>query len=250
MKAKKIIRIVIWSIVALGAVTAVVVWRQATQKPEWWDASLPETPAVPAADVGADIEMAITTKMTQERPADNTWTIDITEQQASAWLTGRLPDWLLNRSADVPAEWTRTAIRFTQDEFHIVAEVTPKGSGTRYVGVVLAPTIDQNGGLRLQAAAATLGRLRTPFSVIASRLQPRLASMTANTGADDSNTVAVQDFIETHGVTISPAEFELDDGRRVRITGISIEPGTMHLHCTTVRAPASERGKKRTGKPL
>jgi hypothetical protein len=249
MKPKKIIRIVVWCVVAFGAVTAVVVWRKATQKPEWWDASLPVAPTVPAADVGADIEMAVTTEMTQERPAQNSWTIDITEQQASAWLTGRLPDWLLNRSADVPAEWSRTAIRFTQDEFHIVAEVTPQNGGTRYVGVVLQPWIDENYALRIQANAATLGRLRTPFNVIADRLRPKLARITADTGADGSNSRAVQDFFETQSLTVSPADFELDDGRKVRIVGVSITPGNLRLTCTTLRATAPRRGERGFGKP-
>lgn len=249
MTVKKFVRIFVWVIVAIGVVTAIVVWRQATQRPEWWDASLPESPPVPASDVGADVEMQITTQMTQERPADDSWTINITEQQASAWLTGRLPDWLLNRSAGVPAAWTRTAIRFTDAELHIVAEVTPKGSSTRYVGVVIQPSIQADGSLRLQSQAATLGRLRTPFSVIADRLKPQLDKLTTQTGSSGEHSQAVQEFIETHGITINPAEFELDDGRKVRITGITIEPGSMRLTCKTTRPPTPAKGSRRSGKP-
>ena len=40
------------------------------------------------------------------------------------------------------------AIRFTDAELHIVAEVTPKGSSTRYVGVVLQPSIQADGSIR------------------------------------------------------------------------------------------------------
>lgn len=249
MKAKKVIRIAVWSVVAIGAVTALVVWRQATQKPEWWETSLPEVPPVAPDDVGADIEMAITTQMTQERPAQNSWTIDVNEQQASAWLTGRLPDWLLNRSADVPAEWSRTAIRFTPGEFHIVAEVTPKNGGTRYVGLVLEPTIDHNGAMNIRAMAATLGRLRTPFNVIADRLGSKLVNISEGAGGDNPHAAAVQDFIDSHTLTISPPDFQLDDGRKVRIIGIEVTPGNLRLTCTTTRAADPRRGDRRPGKP-
>lgn len=249
MRLKKFARIAVYATLLIGLVVAFFTWRNATRPPDWWNTSLPPSPRASHADLGADVEMAVTTHITQNRPLDNTWTIDITEQQASAWLTGRLPDWLLNRSAQIPANWSSTAVRFAEGEVHIVAEVTGGATGRRYVGVILKPEILSDTGLRLSAVSASLGRVRTSFSTIAARLKPQLEKLSAKTGADTQQAQAIRDFIDSHALTITPAEFELDDGRRIRITGVEVGHGKLTLTCTTLRAAGNDRRPRSSGAP-
>lgn len=242
MTRKKLISLIVGIVLIVVLVIALNVWRRATATPSWWSTSLPDNLTSETANpAGAQLERAVTSAISEPRTSDESWDLVITEQQASSWLTGRLPRWLANRSVAAPENWTRTAVAFRDGEIEVAAELTADSGAARYVGVVLTPRIDPaTDTLLLSADAATLGRLRTPFSLIADRLAPQLDHV-AQSSDDPAKRDALHRFIDSHTISVQPAGFPLDDGRLLRISEIKVEEGRLFLRCRTTRPAPTER---------
>ncbi|NOG52878.1 MAG: hypothetical protein HND57_00875 [Planctomycetes bacterium] len=78
-------------------------WSKAAARPEWW--ALPTQDVRVQASVASDVENSVVTALHEHRgssESDQEWTLRLTEQEANAWLSTRLPKWSANQFPDSP----------------------------------------------------------------------------------------------------------------------------------------------------
>jgi len=221
------------ALVALVA-SAIIGWRLAQLRPAWW----PPPPDLEAANrVGQQLENAVSATLTDQRPPDDAWTLAITQEHANAWLAGRMPKWLANRSVRVPDRYRGAAVSFDGGTMHLSVELQRQSGTTspaRWLGIVVEPSIyAESDEIRLRPVAARIGRLRVPFGAIAG------LDLAKRLGLRDDPGRAIQSAafhaIVTGEPMRIPAVFRLDDGRRVRVLDVAIGGGTLTLTCRTER---------------
>ncbi len=226
--------LIVGAVLVTLVVCAVVGWRLAQLRPAWW----PPPPDLEAANrVGQQLENAVSATLTDQRPPDDTWSLVIRQDHANAWLAGRMPKWLANRSVRVPDRYLGAAVSFERGTMHLTVELA-RGTGpespSRWLGIAVAPSIEPPGDeIALRPVGARIGQLRMPFGAIAGRdLAKRL-------GLRDDPGRAIQSAAFRAVVTGEPmripAVFRLDDGRRVRVLGVAVDSGALTLTCRTER---------------
>jgi len=225
--------IAVAAVVVLAA-SAAIGWRLAQLRPAWWPPS-PDTEA--ANRVGQHLENTVSATLTQNRPADDAWTLVITQDHANAWLAGRMPKWLANRSVRMPDRYRGAAVSFEGGAMQLTVELQRDAGATspaRWLGIVVEPLIDAEANeIRLQPVAARIGRLRVPFGVLAGR------DLARRIGLRDEPQRSIQSAAYHTVVTGEPMRipslFKLDDGRRVRVMDVVIDGGMLKLTCRTER---------------
>ena len=124
----------------------------ALQPPAWWHPGSRHDAA--AAERAAAFEQAIVAAFTRVRGDQPEWAIRIQASEVNDWLATRLPAWLESRGEPVPV-----AVQACMVPGRLTVGVDVR----RVVAWWAAGAVAHEGGLRLQAAAAGVGRLPIAF---------------------------------------------------------------------------------------
>lgn len=181
--------------------------------PRWWSPIVPDDPAVRAR--AADLEQDVTAAVHKVRVDPEPWGFLVSDEQANEWLATRLPAWIEH---DERLEWPSgikvVQVRFVKDEIEVAAS---SGEGpvwrARFNATLVANVC------RLRPVAAGVGRL--PFPGIWVRGLVKLIP---------EGTFGVDGSIDL------PAEFELVDGRVVRLLDFELADGDLGVLFKTLSA--------------
>lgn len=196
--------------------------------PTWWrDAALP---GADAARRGEAVERGLSRAIYEPRQPGESWTIELQEADANAWLAERFPRWVENRQMAWPEGWSSPRVRFLAGSIIIGAEA--RGI---VVGVEAHPQVDAAGQLRLPSPALRIGsapaldpvsgRLIGGLQEALNEAESALIRIGAERGPDASWTI--------------PADFSLDDGRVLRIALFQVLPGRLRIALSAV-PPATD----------
>ena len=217
-------RIGVWLILgALALVTCAIpaIWFLTTLEPSWWRD--PPSPSASVARGAEAVERAFSAELARHHDPGQTWSIEVTEDAANAWLNHRLPLWLAHEGIELPWAVEAISARFGSGSIRVGA-ARPAGATPRIVGVTLSPRVDAPAG----ALHATVRRLHLGAVTIPGALADRAASAVLGSDAE-----AWAGRIVDGDRTFTVRPIELSDGRSVTLVGIVVQEGRVRL---TLRA--------------
>lgn len=216
---RALLAVILLLVLALVIAGAVFIPRL-TAEPDWWT---PELSAdAHAAELAEEAEKGMTRVLSREREPDQTWTVELTEDQANAWLATRLRRWAESQHAAWPEALRGVRIDFEPGALTIglAAEV---GSAMRFASLTLTPERAGDGPIMIRATGARIGVQPVPLSLIHTVLGDRIP--------EDAMPRGVARAIR-EGAAELPERYALDADRAVRIESVSIEAGRLLVTCS------------------
>jgi len=223
-------RLTLLLVFVAALVTAAIVggWWLSRLTPKWWlelDAQDPKLRVT-----AESVENGMTTILSAARPsapggrASARWTLTLGDRDASAWLTSRLPAWIEHQLGERawPRGVSQAQVVF-EDGAIVVGARTSAGATDRFVSIRFSPRVDATGRLWLDGAGARIGELPAPLSTALSTLD-RSSNATLRTLAS----------VLRGDKAMDDPVIPLADGRRVRITGMTVSPGLLKIECETI----------------
>ncbi|MFO0828182.1 MAG: hypothetical protein U0572_08530 [Phycisphaerales bacterium] len=186
--------------------------------PAWWSPIARDDAAANA--LGEQFENACVSEAHRVRRPGEPWAVRVRDDDANAWLATRLPKWMEHAGMTAAA----SQVRFNEGSVEIAADVPDLPS----VGVVTIEPDIANGELRAGHIGVALGRLPLPFAR-GLVLGPLVASLGSDDAPDELKLVAA--VLNGRGL---PAQFELSDGRVVRLRDIEVHDGELLLEFETL----------------
>lgn len=219
----------------LTTLALATLWR-ARATPPWWSTVSPTDPI--AIQRAESLEIRLNNTLSNPAPPPPTtnsdialWTIDITPEEANAWINLRLPRWLANRELPAPFEPGSLTIAFRDGKLIAGARLPASADEHQHiVGVTLAPRIDEQHNLIAPITAFHLGSLSLPRAIAADRLTTLIPPEYAQ---DPDVTAALDALLHAKPLTHAPT-LSSDNHHAVRILAIDITPQRARLHCTTL----------------
>lgn len=221
--------LVVWLI---GAVVAggLVVYGLAVRTPPWFGGAVPDR--AESRRLAQRLENRIITEAYRFRGAPATgpdgvrrtggdWSLRVSEEEATAWLTVRFSEWLANRDPPVriPPSVGDLRAHFANGRAWIAGRVDESvysiSSGVRV----------SDSGVRLSGVRAGVGSLWWPVSWGGLNL---VGLVNGETGS-----AAVRNILAGREALVAGGTVRLEDGRRVRILRVTIESGEVEVGCRT-----------------
>lgn len=217
-KSRRRILVACVTLLALPVVVALSAWALLRSEPSYWRP--PDATAPRVRQAAQDVEGFVTTQTTAVRPAADPWAIELSEDQANAWLASRLPRWLANQDADprIAQTFPRVMVRFASDRIELAAEVSLGGKSQVFRAVFVPQAANEGQAVRLKLAALYAGRLRLPVETVIGQLASR-------SGEDPA---VIRRALE--GVEL---RLPLADKREVKVVGVELHKGRLVLVCVT-----------------
>ena len=219
----------VWLITGI-AVLSLVGYLLTLRTPRWFRTINPRDAAL--VDLAQRVENRVITQLYKYRgevdPATGAtgaaWELTITQDEATAWLACKLPDWL--RNLDDRFTWPvgveNVQAAFDSSRLWLAASIDSGPSSVVCVGAT--PRIEAN-GLYLRSGRAGVGSLVLPASLFGGRAESLFSS------ADKQNRAW---SIATGTSPVLPnATLRLEDGRQVRVLAITLDRESLTLQCQT-----------------
>ncbi len=222
---------------ALG-VLALLIVRLSTQQPAWWSPLDPASEQV--RDTAERIENIVTSELHRaDRPgvratdgswASREWTLVLTSEQASSWLSVRLPRWLENQGGKFtwPEEIRALQVDFTPGMLRVGVRVLLDDT-ERTVWGELTPTARSDGSLWVQVRWLHVGCLPLPAGPALEHL-----AWLGSVPVRSSELARVLDVLVGRAPLVREPVVDLSDGRQVRIVAIELRDGVLELTLRTV----------------
>ncbi len=223
--------------VALG-VLALVIFRLSLQQPAWWVPLDPSGERV--RDTAERVENIVTSELHRAdragvRADDGSWAseawhLTLTSEQASSWLSVRLPRWLENQTERFhwPEEIRSVQVDFAPGSLRVGAHLL-LGDRERTIWGELIPTTDDDGALRVRCRWLHIGRLPVPAALVLDHPE-----WLGEDHARVDELRRVLDVLSGREPLVREPVIDLSDGRRVRIVAIELGGGTLNLTLRTV----------------
>lgn len=222
----RLVRVSLAAFLVVGLTVVVigylVVKKRINETPEWW-----QPPMEDAAEMRANaqhVERAVTAAMTDIRPADETWTLTVSEEQANHWLAERLPRWLEHRRIELPQSVHRVLVDFSEEGVTLGVSLEIEGV-ERILGVTVRPEVSGD-ALWAVADHFSVGTLRLPADAVMARLPEGVARPRADLPMDA--------ILSGERHVVSPPEMSLGDGRRVLIRKLEFDENGVSATCVTL----------------
>lgn len=227
---RALFRAVVISVLALIGVGTVAVIGAATlaaKAPTWWRSVDPADAAT--IELAEQVERGVVNTVHRGRPAGEVWTVSVTASQANAWLNVKLPRWMANRDSPWPVRLRELQVNFTDTGKAAFGARIRGADGDRVIAATIEPVIMTDGSLWILTATPHAGRLDLPRGWTVAQLREWLpAEVYERVPAERILTALAGD-----GPLFDEAVLKLEDGRRVRLLGITPEAGRLLLTCVT-----------------
>lgn len=221
--------IVVWLICAVFA-SGLGAYGLAARTPGWFDGAVPDR--AEARRLAQRLENRIITEAYRfrggpvsgpdgVRRTGEDWRLRVSEEEATAWLTVRFPEWLANRDPPVrmPPGVGDLRAHFANGRAWIAGRVDENvysiSSGVRV----------SDAGVRLAGVRAGIGSLWWPVSWGGLKLVGLVNG--------ESGSAEAQRLLGGGGSLIAGGAIRLEDGRRVRILEVTIGAGALEVGCRT-----------------
>ncbi len=221
--------------IAAATVAALRASSLAGQQPTWWrEAPIAHSPEHEEAtlNLAEQVERGLLTLVHNQQPADGAWTVEITEEQANAWLNAKLPKWLANRSIEWPDQLNELQVNFEPEQISVGARLTTN-ENEHIVAATVEASIDDAHAFWLRIAATQAGRLDLPRGWTIAALREWLPDSIRN----KDSAVAALSALEGAAPLFPDAAFTLEDGRRIELLTITPEQDRLLLSLRTQRNP-------------
>ena len=225
--------------VVLALIAVVLAAFLVGRRPGWWQ---PVNSADPGLDaVGTGVENMVAQEFSRVRPGatappaadqpwrSDEWTIEVTAEQAEAWLNSRLGKWLASRDAALPDGVRQIGIRFEEGRVRLGAAVSI-GDGERVLSAVGSPQVGKDGGLWLRGVSVYAGRLPLPPTWISRGGGPDwlVRGLRDAPGFEHALKVLAGEAPLAERPVIT-----LGDGRHVRLVSVEVHDGHLTATCRT-----------------
>lgn len=225
------------SIVLIGAGGIYTAWRLSWQKPAWYAPPDPKSERITA--LADDAEYDVLEQSQKVRPADESWTLRLTAEQINAWLAARLPAWVEH---DANLRWPdrigTPQVLIDVDGVRIAVPVSigasaSANSAQRTVVATLLPTIAPDGRLSLTLGSLALGKVWIPGTPVT-----RLVETVRDASPEFLEHPQVLQAIDVlAGKSTLPPEYDLADGRRVRVNAVRLTRDAIEVTAVTIARP-------------
>lgn len=206
---------------ALTVLILAVLYFRLTAQPEWWTPELAND--AHAVELGEEAEKGMTRVLSREREAGEAWSVEVTQEQANAWLATRLERWANSQHADWPASVRGVRIRFREDAVTIGVAIDTGGSA-RFASITLVPETSATGVTHLRAESAKVGVQSVPLTAVRSAIERFVPERAIP--AQVMNAIS-------EGVIALPESFALDEHRRVRVSAVEALDGRLRVVCAS-----------------
>ncbi len=212
--------------------------------PSWWRVYRP-TPAL--RKHAAQFENAVVSQIYRRRDDDPRWRLEgrngpwrsapwsvfIRDEDASAWLATRLPEWIDGQDGLAwPISLSQPQVSFRQNVVRIGVLIrTDRGS--RILTAAVKPEIRDDGSLWLRSRWVHIGRLPVPAAFILARAESRLGEVLPEDVADDPFSHAFLEVLRGRTPLAREPVMDLDDGRIIRLLDLRVLEGRIELDCRT-----------------
>ncbi|MFN0133760.1 MAG: hypothetical protein ACKVW3_14675 [Phycisphaerales bacterium] len=213
-------------VVALACVGVLVGLVLSRATPRWWRSVPRDEPAT--ITLAEQVENGLVNRAYRNR--DEPWTVEITAEQANAWLAVRLPKWAANQGQSWPGEVSEVQVAFAPGRIVLGARVRASGRW-HVVSADVSPRIEER-GLYLDARGVSVGRLGASASWAARVASPLIPERAVAPGL--MRAALGEEPIARE------AAVKLEDGRRLRV--MHIEPGEGWLRVTFQTEPIAASG--------
>jgi len=230
------------AIISVAGLTSTVLTRAA---PSWWRIY---RPSAALNDRGAAVENAAVTHLYRQRQPDpawvdttdsgprrsQVWSIAMTDEDASAWLTARLPAWIESQGElpEWPESLGRPQVRF-DDGVVRVGVAVQRDDGAHILSANFRPDIRPDGSVWLRTNWVHIGRLPVPAGLVLDRAASRVRDRLPDTLAKDPHTADLARILAGDIPLAEEPVMNLEDGRAVRLVGLRVMPGPVELDLRT-----------------
>lgn len=229
------------AITILGLVSATL----SRAAPSWWRQFRP-TPEL--RERATAVENAAISRLYAHHPPDPAWlanpgdepwrsaqwSIALKDEDASAWLTARLPEWV-DAHAEIP-RWPvalgRPQVRFETGLVRIGVTLR-RDDGERVLTASVRPVLREDGSLWLRAHWIHVGRLPIPATLLLNRVGERLDRYLPTPIADDPHSAGFIAVLRGRAPLAVEPTVRLEDGRLVRLVGLRVTEGRIEIDCRT-----------------
>ncbi len=206
-------------LLVLGLGVGLAAWLVLGAPPGW----VPPDPQNPQTlQLAQRVENFVTTQTTRVRGHEQPWSIELSQEQANAWLAARLPMWLANQSVDEKFIRAATPAMVHLGDGQVEWALRTDWAGrplvlrARFEPVQAAES--SPAGLKLTAIYA--GRMPIPRDLLAGQLRRYV-----NPGDADRFLRAMDNLA---------LRLTLADGRSVQVQSLTLKPGAVVLTCRTL----------------
>ena len=244
------------ALVALASAGIMMAAAMARAAPSWWRSIRREDPVL--VSLARRVENSVMNEAAANRPTrqasgvwqSDQWQIRLSADEASAWLSIRLPMWLANQKDEFrwPRNLEDVQVEFQDGALTVGARVDGKrepaptegsatdATGGRVLTATVAPRFDGQGRLYLPAERVNVGRLAIPASWVLDRSGGGAATryIPESIRTLPETTALVRAFEGDQAILESPV-IKLGDGRRVRVLSLSLDRGMLEITCRTER---------------
>ncbi|MEM0983659.1 MAG: hypothetical protein AAGI17_06910 [Planctomycetota bacterium] len=246
--------LILLALLTLGALFAAT---QIERAPRWWRHLRPDDDRVVAGATAIENQLGRELhrlRSIEGTSADGTrqlsvpWALEVSDLDASRWLTGRLPRWLETETGldEWPEELSQMQVRFVGGEVRVGVRLGAKeeepGSG-RVVTASLKPEIRSDGSLWVKPTWVHVGRLPLPAPMVLREARANAADFFPDE-LEGVDLTFVEKLFEIalgeEAVNLTP-ELRLVDRRRVRLLDVRVDDGVMRVVCRTESAAVATR---------
>ncbi|HVP72124.1 MAG TPA: hypothetical protein VMS30_00200 [Phycisphaerales bacterium] len=219
----------ILSLLLIGAGLAYTAWRLSWQQPAWYAPPDPRDEQV--LKVADDTEYRLLEQTQKVRPVEEPWTLRLTAEQINAWLSARLPAWIEHdANLDWPEQIGTPQVLIDEGGLRVAVPVTTADRITRTVVGTLQPSIADDGRLSLKLRSMALGKIWVPGEPLT-----KLVNAVKDAAPEFLDAPSVQQAIDVlAGRSTLPPDYDLADGRRVRVKNVRLLRGAVEIQAVTL----------------
>ena len=222
----KVVIVAALGLISVGTITVIGAVTLAAKAPTWWRSVDPGDPET--IDLAEQVERGVVNTVHRGRPEGEVWTVSVTAAQANAWLNVKLPRWMANRGSAWPVRLREIQANFVDGKASFGARIRGV-DGDRVVAATIEPVIMTDGSLWILTATPHAGRLDLPRDWTVAQLRDWLPQEVYERLPAER----ILDALAAETPLFDKAVLKLEDGRRVRLLGITPEDGRLLLTCVT-----------------
>ena len=205
-------------------------WGLTRMTPHWYEPPNPTDEKV--LELADRVEFRLLEEFQKIRPDPEPWKLRVRENQLNAWLATKLQDWIAHKENLIwPEDLDMPQIRFEPDGISLAVAVESLGP-SKIIVTRMMPRFE-GGELLVTVNRFSLGRLNIPGKP-AERIAGLIDEYASSAEIDDP--VAFLFLRMLRGDEHIDPVLNLADSRRVRLTNLELENGSVILTAKTLAA--------------